>query len=79
MIPSIEVSTPMRTLFTVNSPRQWRDFIERRPDQKGGSPSELVLTETLLRDARRVNLVVNSIFYRSDEREYWQVAETSGD
>lgn len=79
MISQIEVSTPFKTLFRINAPMQWKDFVRRNPDQDGGEPCEEILTEGLASDARRINLAVNTLFYRRDKKDFWQIAKESGD
>lgn len=79
MISKIETSTPFKTLFGIESPHQWKDFIRRNPEQSGGEPSTEVLTEKLLSDARWVNLAVNTLFYTREEVDFWQIAKEFGD
>jgi len=79
MISSVETSSSMKSLFSIAAPWQWKDFIERNPKQDGGEPCKEVLTETLLSNARRTNIAVNSLFYKKDKRDYWEVAKDFGD
>ena len=65
--------------FLMQAPKQWKDFIQRNPDQEGGEPSVFTLTETFLKNAQRINFEINALFYRADERDFWQIAMFEGD
>ena len=79
MVVKIEVSTTLKSLFSIAATWQWDDFIIRNPKQVGDEPCEEILTETLLSDARRINLAINTLFYARDKKDYWQIAIDSGD
>ena len=77
----LETSTSMKTLFNIEEPKQWRDFIRRNPEQECEMLRTETLTESLLVSARQVNLSVNAMFYKADEvgRDFWQIALEFGD
>lgn len=72
-------SVPMLTSFHVGVPKQWKDFIKRYPDQAGEEPIEIICTESMIADTKKINLSVNSMFYKAEKKDVWEIAQEFGD